>query len=244
MVAHITASKPIGGYRFFLLMAAFAVILTVGGFFHRFLLPLLEGRFHGPPVIYLHASLFFGWVMLLLTQAALAATGRMSLHRRLGWAGAVLALAMTIAGVAVALYACERDLGLGKGEEAKAFLVAPLLDMVLFPSLVGVAILNRHCPDTHKRLMLLATIVLLVAPMGRLMLLMVPLVQNVVLTATIATDVLIVVAIAYDLAVRGRIHPAYIWGGAWVVAVHVAQRTLGETAAWMSIANRIAALLT
>jgi uncharacterized membrane protein YfcA len=53
-------------------------------------------------------------------------------------------------------------------DQAAGFLIIPLGDMVLFGGFFGAAILYRRKPEIHKRLILLATVALLFAAIGRL----------------------------------------------------------------------------
>ena len=69
--------------RFFFVMACvMAGILVLG-----FGLNAAIGRssFGAPAIYHVHAAVFFGWVVLYLTQNALIFTGSVALHRRLGW---------------------------------------------------------------------------------------------------------------------------------------------------------------
>src|SRR5687768_2360770 len=52
-----------------------------------------------PVVLHMHAVLMGSWLVLLLTQTILMATGRRSFHMQLGIAGAVLAPAMVVTGI-------------------------------------------------------------------------------------------------------------------------------------------------
>jgi hypothetical protein len=57
----------------------------------------LDGTVAAPLVIHLHAAVFVAWLGLFTTQAALAATGRVATHPRLGpwlFAFGVLLIAM------------------------------------------------------------------------------------------------------------------------------------------------------
>ena len=47
------------------------------------------------------------------------------------------------------------------------FLAIPLIDMVVFPILVGLAVAKRREPQSHKRWMLIASISLLAAALAR-----------------------------------------------------------------------------
>src|SRR5687768_9901467 len=50
------------------------------------------------PLLHLHGLVFTLWLLLLLTQTALIAAKRTGIHRRLGIAGAVLAVLMVVVG--------------------------------------------------------------------------------------------------------------------------------------------------
>ncbi|MEP6919294.1 MAG: hypothetical protein ABJC89_26870 [Acidobacteriota bacterium] len=52
---------------------------------------------------------------------------------------------------------------------ARAFIFTPMLSLLLFPLLVAAAIYFRRDSATHKRLMLLATMVIATAGISRLM---------------------------------------------------------------------------
>jgi hypothetical protein len=44
---------------------------------------------------------------------------------------------------------------------------------------------------------------------------------------------------AYDLAARGRLHPAYIAGVTWTIALELAARALLHSPAWKIVALRL-----
>ena len=100
-------------------------------------------------------------------------------------------------------------------EEIKFFAI-PLGDIIVFGLLVGAAILQRQQSDTHKRLMLLATISLLTAAVARSL-------GQVGMGGPpnlfYGTDVLVLALVTYDLVSLGRVHPATLWGGAMVAGL-------------------------
>ena len=168
------------------------------------------------PLYQLHGAVFTTWIVLLVAQTALVAQGRSDIHRKLGVAGAVLAAVVFIVGVAVSVETLRRRGGPPGGdlnEEIKFFAI-PLGDIIVFAVLVGVAVLQRQQSDTHKRLMLLATISLLTAAVGRFL-------RQVGMGGApnlfYGTDALVLALVIYDLFSRGRVHPATLWGGAMVV---------------------------
>src|SRR6202140_531037 len=57
----------------------------------------LAGMFHAPlpsAIIHVHGALFSSWILFLLAQTALVASGRTDIHRRIGIAGFLLACLM------------------------------------------------------------------------------------------------------------------------------------------------------
>ena len=54
-----------------------------------------------------------------------------------------------------------------------------------------------------------------------------------------ATDLFLVAAMGYDLATRGRIHPAYLWGGGLLVVSQAARLWLMHTEAWQAFAKML-----
>src|SRR5262245_44514106 len=160
--------------RFFYLGMATAIAATVVLGFSRsvFLRPWFQdfAHAHAPaePWFYVHGAVFLLWVGLFATQVALMTTGRPALHRRLGTVSFVLVPVMVFFGTVGALIAARRPTGFfDVADPPLQFLAKPLLDMVMFAVLAGGAIAWRRVSQTHKRLMLLATIVLLEAVIVR-----------------------------------------------------------------------------
>jgi len=120
------------------------------------------------PLYQLHGAVFTAWIVLLVAQTALVAGRRTDIHRTLGVAGALLATVVFVVGVAVSVETLRRNGGPPGGDPRKFFAI-PIGDIIVFAVLVGVAVLQRQQSDTHKRLMLLATISLLTAAVGRIL---------------------------------------------------------------------------
>jgi len=177
---------------------------------------------------------FTSWVLLFLAQTTLVATGRTDLHRRLGAGGAVLAALLLIVGTITAIMRVKG----GRpspipGVPPLSFLAVPLFDMVVFAILIGAGLALRNRPDTHKRLMTLATIALTSAPIARL-----PFVRPVGPPAFFGlTDLFIVAMLVYDLATRRKVHPATIWGGLVILASQPLRLMISGTPAWFAFAG-------
>jgi hypothetical protein len=147
--------------------------------------------------------------------------------------GAGLAALVVAVGVTAAILSGRQNIEAGFDDSAREFLTVPLFSMAVFLVLVAAAVALRARPQTHKRLMLLATINLLDAPIARW-----PGAPG--LTAVyVLVDCFIVAAILYDLATRRRVDPAYVWGGALIVGGQVLRAIIGPTAAWHAITRAL-----
>lgn len=184
------------------------------------------------PLAQLHGALFTGWVLLFILQTALVANRRVALHRRLGIAGAVLAALMVGVGTITATRAAARG-SAPPGVDPLAFLAIPLGDMVLFAIFTGAAVALRRNKEAHKRLMLLAYISILIAAVARLP----GVIQFGLLVSFGLTFVFLVLAVSYDLFSRRRVHAAYLWGGALLVASVPLRLMLSGTAGWHRFAE-------
>lgn len=187
-----------------------------------------------PLYLHVHGLVFTSWIALFLSQTMLIAVRRTDLHRRLGWAGAVLAVLMVVVAITAAILSGRRNVAAGHVDEALTFLAVPFGAVVVFTSLVAAAVYWRRRPETHKRLMLLATICILDAAVARWPL---EIVSATPWAYYAVTDAFIVVAIAYDLLSRGRVHAAYLWGGLFVVGAQPLRDILGRTEMWHGFAR-------
>jgi hypothetical protein len=183
------------------------------------------------PLVHLHGALFTAWVLLFVAQAALVATGRTSVHRRLGAVGGVLAAAMVMVGVRTAAASAARG-SAPPGMDPLVFLAIPVFDMVLFVGFVGAALLQRKQPEAHKRLMVAAYASIIVAAVARL-----PGVAALGPPAFFGLALLFMVAGAvHDRVSRGRVHPAYKWAMLVFVISVPLRLGLSGTAAWRAFA--------
>jgi hypothetical protein len=222
--------------RLFYTGMAVAFVITVFSGFARtfFLRPHFDSR---PliPLLILHGIVFTSWLVLLVMQTTLVAVKRTSIHRRLGVAGGALAVLMVLIGTTTAIIRAKgTELPPGAGSPL-AFLTIPLGDMLIFAILVATAFYFRRQLDTHKRLMLLATIAILPAAVARLPLGFIQ--RGGPLVFFGLTDLFIVPLLLYDLVTRGRPHRATVLGGLLIVISHPLRLIIGGTAAWLAFAT-------
>jgi hypothetical protein len=122
------------------------------------------------------------------------------------------------------------------GIPAGVLLAVALATIVVFPVLFGSALLLRRRTDYHKRLVLIATLELVTAAMARW-----PGVAPFGPPAFFAlTDLFLVALVVYDFKSRGRIHPATLWGGLFLIASQPLRLVIGFSAPWAAFAGWIA----
>src|SRR5262245_3477856 len=183
------------------------------------------------PLVTTHAILASGWLLLFFTQATLVATGRTAVHRRLGFAGAVLAAVFLVQGYVMSVEAARRGFDLTRTLNAQADPVGSLLIrlgwFVEFGILVLAALWWRRRPDVHKRLLLLATVgPLAVAPIAHFARYWLPDPAGPSrLAIAIMTILLLSASAIHDRVARGRIHHVSLWVPvllfAWQIGVAV-----------------------
>jgi hypothetical protein len=154
--------------------------------------------------------------LLLITQSSLVASGRVDIHRRLGIAGFLLACAMLILGILAATDSLVREAG-PVGRDAKFFYIIPLSNILIFAVLTFFAFRARFNPAAHKRLILIATMGLLVA--------------------SLFSYIFVVLMVAYDLWSTRKVHPATLWAGTFLVSVEQVSPLIGRTVACHSFAT-------
>jgi hypothetical protein len=234
---------------FYVYMSVSAAAVAFLGFAPTYWAPLMTGTFKGHPVIHLHAAVFFSWTLFVVLQTWLAASGRIAWHRTLGMAGISLATLMTIFGFLVTITQVRSLAAAGYRETGEAFAIFPVASIAFFAITFILAVANIRRPEWHKRLMLLATISILDAPIARWFIVFLappdasgpPPVGADILPAAVIV-MLLAVAVVYDWRTRGRLHPAYVAGGLGFVAIKVLQVPVSETPVWHAVAGWLLAL--
>lgn len=228
---------------FYVYMGMAFVVIAFGGFAPTFWRPLASGTFTADPVIHLHGALFSAWTLFFLWQAALIASGRRRDHRTWGMAGISLATAMVFSGVIAAINSMNLADAVDLGDAGRRFSIVSLTAVLLFGCTVAAAIGSVRNPEAHKRWMVVATVPLMQAPVGRLLR---PIFASdftgpppvfVTIPAALLVDLLVLVAAVHDWRTRGRPHPVYIVGGALIVATQLVRVPVSNTDAWMTFAT-------
>jgi uncharacterized membrane protein YozB (DUF420 family) len=224
------AGRSANGSRLYAWFALVAALTIFAGFGRTLYLRSISGAPPLSTLLLVHGIVMTTWFVLFCAQVWLAATGHLRWHRRLGWFAAVVALAVIYVGVDAAIDAGRRGVGPAHGVSMAMFMAIPLFDMPVFALLVGMALWLRRRPDVHKRLMLLASLGMLTPAIARIPL---PLIQAGGPPMFFGLALGIVGAcIAVDTIKQRRLHPAFGWGGALIVAMVPVRLVIAETQAW------------
>lgn len=236
-----STSLQSAGRYFYFFMSLMVAAAVVYGFGHTVDANLIHATPPRPVLLWVHATLFSGWVAFYILQSALVRVRKVGLHRTLGWAGAALGTAMVVVGFWVAMVMAQfeatqlhRDL-----QDASAFLAIPFLDMVTFGTCLALAIVWRKRPERHRRLLLVATCALTAAAFGRM-----PAVRDLPLLGFYyGVDALILLGALRDWVVQRRIHAVYLTALPVMVAAQAtALQIYGHRPAfWMSFVHKLLA---
>jgi FtsH-binding integral membrane protein len=146
-------------------MIGFAWVAILSGFINDIIKLNAEARLQFPLVVHFHAAIFFGWLVLFTIQVILIRRNNFQLHKKLGIAGILLAVLVFILGVMTALI--TENVKYGTKYSDPAFVSIMLGDMLVFAGLASAGIYMRKNLSAHKRLMLIATLILTDAGFGR-----------------------------------------------------------------------------
>jgi len=221
--------RKLHGY-FIIFTLIFASIILIG-FSRTFLIPIAKGTLSKPLIVHVHGAFFFAWTALLVSQAVLAATKRLRAHRKVGSLAGWLVLPMLVLGTAVATLDTIHDFKAGDGDAALSFYYGELIDLAMFGLLAGSAMLLRQKPEYHKRLVILGSLGLIGAAIGRI-----PEISNFFLYIYLG---LIASVGAYDIASRRSIHPATAIGASVLLILGLSEGPIGDSASWLYVAHQL-----
>jgi FtsH-binding integral membrane protein len=225
---------------FFLLFLAACWLGVVMGF-----TPAVAKRWAGhadypaPLILQVHAFAFTSWLLLLTAQIGLVRVRRVLVHQTLGLVGFALVPLMAVTALAAEVY--SQRFHVAHPPNNFAFFILPIFYALGFAVLAGLALFRRRDPAAHKRLILLATTVIVGAAYARW--------WGDALTARFGdgyvgmlvnsfagTDLLLFGAALYDFATRGRLHRVYEIGVPAILLCEIATSFVYHSPAWLPVA--------
>jgi hypothetical protein len=163
------------------------------------------------------------WLGLFFTQVRLVGTGNVRLHRRLGSYSTVVAAIIWLSMAVATVTALKRF-----QPELDSFLydvlMVQLASMALFALFFSWGYLARQQSDSHKRLMALATLVLVQAGLDRM--------RWQPLPGPMLVWILLVPFWLFDIMTLRRVHRVTLIGTGLIVASHIAVILLWGWPAW------------
>lgn len=243
----------------FVLMAAWFIAITLTGFIPTSLEKIAASeagtRPPFPLMLHAHAVLMGAFLLLLLVQALLVATGRQRYHQTLGVAGIVIVPALVVVGCLLVPIIHHQVWGMMQAAppEAQAelqqimFIIRNIMLLqiqvgVLFAIYIGIALyLRKSDPGMHKRLIFLAVALPLPAAFDRIGWL-----PNTMPETPLGPILYILLAVApmliWDLLRTRKIHKAYSLWLAGFLPSSVLIYLLWNTDWWQATAPRLVGL--
>jgi hypothetical protein len=225
-------------HRIFVPLAVLVTLIAFIGFWPNYFGPLLNGNVDATVIIHIHAAVFVLWLALFMAQVTLAAAGRLTLHMQLGRLIMAYGAFLIIIALFTAIAVFQIRVDAGNFAEAAHRLFAPVRDMLAFAPLLWAGWIYRTRPEIHKRLMLLATTVLLIAAVGRMAFLGKPVPTTQLMLVWAAP---IYIAMGWDWYSRRVVHPVYLMGIALMLSFRLVL-PFRDTQAWMSFATWLAGI--
>jgi hypothetical protein len=217
---------------FYVGFAIVLLLIVVAGFSPTFFLNAFMAKRDLPPHVILHGVVATSWFVLLIVQTALVANRRTKLHKSLGLAAGIVAASAFTSTVVAAIFVFPRAAQAGIDHDTLAGMFGmtraaqvthDTLAVTGFAVLVSFAYALRRRTETHKRLMLFASMALSGAAIPRLFGF-----TGLAAFAPGAAAVfviyvpLILAVIVNDLLTTRRVHPATSIGGSTLLAYYVA----------------------
>lgn len=237
-------------------MAAWFIAIVLAGFIPDSLMKLglvragLRPPF--PLVLHMHAVLMGSFLLVLLAQTSLMATGRREYHMRLGLLGYALAALLVVVGLVLVptMYhqvwegAQTAPPGVREGLQKRLLAIDDIMLLqlrigILFPLFLGIAFKARgRNAGIHKRMMILATVMAMPAGLDRI-----PWLPTTMPMSPLTPDLYTLLAISpmflWDVVRNRTVHPAYI---IWLVVnlpFAIAVHGLWDTPWWHQTARQI-----
>ena len=240
----------------FVLMAAWFIAIVLAGFIPDSLMKIEMVRAGARPpfplVLHMHAVLMGSFLLILLTQTWLMATGRRQYHMQIGLLGyAVAALLVVVGFVLVPTMYHQVWQGAQSGPPGAREQLQGTLRVVenimllqirigiLFPLFLAIAFKARgRNAGMHKRMMFLGTVMAMPAGIDRI-----PWLPHTMPASPLSVDLYTLAAIApmflWDVTRNRSVHPAYVIWLAVCVPFAIVVNGLWDTEWWHQAAKQL-----
>lgn len=240
----------------FVFMATWFIAIVLAGFIPDSLMKIemvkVGIRPPFPLVLHVHAVLMGAFMLLLLAQTTLMATGRRAYHLQLGLVGYALAALLVVVGFilvptmyhqvlqgAQAAPPEAREQAQGLVRHVENIMLLQIRIGILFPLFLAIAFKARGGnAGMHKRMMFLGTVMALPAGIDRI-----PWLVHTMPVSPLSVDLYTLAAISpmflWDVARNRAMHPAYVIWLAVSLPFAIAVNALWGTDWWHSAAKQL-----
>lgn len=232
----------LGDRNLFLVYVLLIWAVTIAGFGLEMAVKFAAGSLHYPLIVHAHAIAFVGWLSILTAQVALIRHDNVALHRRLG--GFAIGLVPLMAMLAIATVIVTKTLKYGRPDTTFPFMSVQFANVLASTVLFTAGFYMRRSPGTHKRLMLMGTLVLTE-----------PGIRRIVgyfldgnfhdgfapfMAETYAGTMMLMLGIAAcDWFSRRRVNPAYVLALAWCLVNQLASTWLFYQPWWADFTSSL-----
>ena len=220
-------------HRFFTGTAILMVITVVIGFAPTY---FLAGMFRAPlpsAIIHVHATVFIGWLFLLIAQTSLVSAGRVDLHRKLGIFSVIYAGVMVVLGLLAATDTLVRNND-NFGRDPRVFYLTPTSEIAVFGILIAFAFYYRKVAAVHKRFIYVANAALMLPAIARIP------IHGIFRNnpaASLVSDGFLLRLVVYDYWSNRKVYRTTIYASLFLMFVQQARAPLGHTTLWISFAT-------
>jgi len=205
------------GRSYFVFCAAIFLAAVIAGFGPTFFFRMWYHEQGLPLHLVLHGVVLTAWFLLFLTQTLLVLRNDRATHRRLGILGALLAPLVVLAALLAIFRIVENAANSGFDAVADRALIefiiwSDLGVLVAFCAFIGFGFLMRHQSESHKRLMLFASLSLMAPAFIRVSSFPPFNALGGVLFVLVAFVLMTLSLVIYDLWATRRVHPATLIG--------------------------------
>ena len=199
-----------------------------------------HARYAAPLILKIHAIAFSSWLALLTAQVLLIRTRNTVLHIKLGILAVPLVPIMAVSALYSEIY--TQRWHLAHPPNNFAFFIMPIFWITTFTLLATAAFVARKNPSAHKRLILLATTMIVGAAYGRwwgdaLTRWFGDGLGGMLINTYTATDLILLSALGYDLWTRGRLHKVYETVVPAILVAEIGTTLIYHSPAWLPIAG-------
>lgn len=147
------------------------LLISVATLIPSFIIPLVSTPQTLSTHVVFHGCAFLGWYALMVLQSGLVSRGHTAVHRKLGYGSIVFATVLSVSGAVMlvsTMNSFRPDWTADYFQSRTSFVWAILHTLMFFSGSFILAIAFRKHRETHKRLMIMASLSMIAPSMTRL----------------------------------------------------------------------------